>query len=109
MVLREKYQLYLVTARQHRNKTIEQIGALGLIDIFQDVLVTGRKQKKHELIYRSIKTSSADWIIGDTGEDIRAGKTLAINTAAVLSGIMTREQLAAYDPTKIIESVINFE
>ena len=107
-LLKERNELYLVTARQSEEATLRQIEDVSLGGIFNDVLVTFQKTEKQDLIRSKCELSSNDWIIGDTGKDIEAGKKLGIKTAAVLSGFLNKKRLIAYNPDIIIDSVTNF-
>ncbi|MDO4764143.1 MAG: HAD hydrolase-like protein [Flavobacteriaceae bacterium] len=106
----KKANLYVCTARQSKNGTLEQLGSFGILPFFKGVLVTEQKKTKTELIVENIKDiSSIDWIIGDTGHDIETGKKLGINTCAVLSGIMNQYNIEHYKPTKVVNKVTNFK
>ena len=91
--LKEKNELYVVTARQFEERTINQIDNLGLSNIFTDVLVTLQKNEKSNLIKKHTIVSSKDWIVGDTGKDVLTGKELGLKTAAVLSGFLSKKHL----------------
>lgn len=103
--LKEKNELYVVTARQFEDKTINQIENLGLNNIFTDVLVTLQKNEKSDLIKKHSTISSSDWIVGDTGKDVLTGKKLGINTAAVLSGFLSKKHLLTYSPDIVVDNV----
>jgi phosphoglycolate phosphatase-like HAD superfamily hydrolase len=49
--------------------------------------------------------ASSTWMIGDTEADIVAAKEHGIRMIAVLSGIRDRQQLAAYAPDHIVDSM----
>jgi len=104
----EKHQLHLVTARQSYEMAINQINALQWSRYFSSILVTKQEKEKSQLILENIKIQKEDWILGDTGKDILTGKTLQINTAAVLTGFLNEEKLKNYNPDIIIDSVANF-
>jgi phosphoglycolate phosphatase len=72
--------------------------------------VTEQKQEKDDLIRQHIvDLDGRDWILGDTGKDIRVGKSLGINTCAVLSGFQNRTILSAYAPDRILESAAHLQ
>jgi phosphoglycolate phosphatase len=104
----ENHQLHLVTARQSYEMAINQINALQWDKYFTSILVTKQEKEKSQLILENIKIQKEDWILGDTGKDILTGKTLQINTAAVLTGFLNEEKLKNYNPDIIIDSVANF-
>ncbi|WP_316838257.1 HAD family hydrolase [Pedobacter nutrimenti] len=103
--LGKHHSLYLVTARQFEQIAIEQITTFGWNKIFKMILVTGQKKEKYELINTSVFVSKEDWFIGDTGKDIQTGKRLGINTAAVLTGFLSKEKLEEYAPDIIAGGV----
>lgn len=105
----KKANLYLCTARQFKQQTLNQLRNFEILSFFKDILVTEQKKTKAELITECVKDLSAnDWIIGDTGHDIDTGKKLKINSCAVLSGIMNKHNLFRYCPDKIISKVTDF-
>jgi len=104
----ENHQLHLVTARQSHEMAVNQINALQWDKYFTSILVTKQEKEKSQLILENIKIQKEDWILGDTGKDILTGKTLEINTAAVLSGFLSEEKLKSYNPDIIIDSVADF-
>ena len=101
-------ELYLVTARQFKAKALTQLALFGWQTIFRDILVTEQKYEKEELMKPYLSSNKDNWIIGDTGMDIRTGKNLGINTVAVLSGFQKKEVLATYKPDYILKSIIDF-
>jgi phosphoglycolate phosphatase len=104
----EIHQLHLVTARQSYEMAIGQINKFQWNKYFKTILVTKQEKEKSQLILENIKIQNEDWILGDTGKDILTGKTLQINTAAVLTGFLNEEKLKSYNPDIIIDSVANF-
>ncbi len=106
--LGKKNTLYIVTARQSKEMVNKQLHNFGWDSIFESVFVTEQQKEKHTLIQENVTVSPTDWFIGDTGLDIKVGKLLGINTAAVLSGFLNEEKLTAYKPDLIIENVTSF-
>lgn len=102
-------ELYIVTHRQSEIVVIEQIEYFGLNNFFSDILVTRQNNTKQYLIKSKFTLNANDWIIGDTGNDINAGKELKIKTAAVLSGFMNKENLEKYHPDIILNNVCQFK
>ncbi|HVT62936.1 MAG TPA: HAD hydrolase-like protein [Legionellaceae bacterium] len=101
--------LYVCTARQNRLAVHAQLEDLQLKHFFTDILVTEQIKTKEFLIKNAIHTlSQKDWMIGDTGKDIQAGKMLKIRTCAVLSGFLNEKSLLPYQPDYIIPHVIEF-
>lgn len=102
--LSRKYALYLVTARQNPFMVHEQLRRFGWDDVFENILVTEQRHSKSDLIRQNVKTGEMDIIIGDTGEDIQAGKKLGIRTLAVTYGVMSKEVLMEYKPDYFVET-----
>ncbi|MBQ3311801.1 HAD family hydrolase [bacterium] len=101
--------LYLVTARQSKNKLISELERFGILKYFTEVLVTEQKYTKKELIKPYL--SGEDLMIGDTGKDINTGKELGMNTVAVTYGFLSESALQKYNPDKIISNlyeVVNY-
>lgn len=107
----QEHSLFVCTARQSISQVRKQLAQLSILNFFQDVFVTEQKYTKAELLERSnIIFSEDDWMFGDTGHDIIAGKRIGIKTCAVLSGFMSEERLKEYSPDMILYNVneINF-
>jgi phosphoglycolate phosphatase len=107
--LESECSLFVVTARQFETPAEQQIERFGWSRFFKNIFVTRQEMDKYELISSRVKTSTHDWIIGDTGKDIETGKKLGIQTAAVLSGFLNESKLKEYNPTVIIKDVTNFK
>lgn len=107
--LNKKNELYLITARQFKDKTLNQIENLGWSKLFIEILVTEQKVKKSELIKTVISNNTSGWMLGDTGIDIISGKQLGLKTVAVLTGFLSERILLTYSPDIIIKEVINFK
>lgn len=103
--LSSKAQLYIVTNRQSRDRTIIQLKKLGIIHFFSDIFVTEQKNDKSTIILNRIIVDKNDYMIGDTGHDILAGKKLGINTIAVTSGFMNKLNLEKYKPDIILQNI----
>ena len=104
--LQQQANLHVCTARQSRQPVLDQLTRFDLLRFFAQVLVTEQKCDKKSLIVSNITNLSAqDWLVGDTGKDIQAGKLLGIKTCAVLSGFLSRESLEPYEPDLIFDSV----
>jgi phosphoglycolate phosphatase len=103
--LAQEYNLYLVTARQSPEAVMKQLTDFGWKSYFTDIFVTQQKVDKTTLITNHLQTKKADWIAGDTGEDILTGKNLGIKTIAVTSGTLNAEALKPYNPDLILDSI----
>jgi phosphoglycolate phosphatase len=102
------FNLYLVTARQKKDKVVSQINSFGWTHFFKKILVTEQKYKKSDLIKPNLENSNYNWMVGDTGMDIIEGKRLNMQTVAVLTGFLSEKILNEYNPDKLVSSVLNF-
>lgn len=106
--LSKQAMLHVCTARQHRQPAVDQLDRLGLLAFFESVMVTEQNQSKEELIASVSGLGPQDWIIGDTGKDIKAGQSLGIKTCAVLSGFLSEKSLKPYAPDLILPIATDF-
>jgi phosphoglycolate phosphatase len=108
----KNHKLYLITARQSKEKTLKQLNDLGLSCFFEGVFITESKKTKFDLIKESkIQLLPNDILIGDTGIDIKTAKDLNLINIAVLSGFRNREILSEYAPDFIendIRSLVDY-
>lgn len=104
---KKKNTLYVVTSRQFKNLVNRQLRSYELDSLFADILVTEQKKEKAELI-RTLNISPQDWIVGDTGMDIKTGKSLGLKTCAVLTGFLNRKSLLEYKPDILVDKVLDF-
>lgn len=102
-----KCDLFLVTGRQHLDRLVPQMRKLGLYDYFSDILNTAQRQSKAELIRSRAAWDADDIFVGDTGEDILAGRELGMRTVAVTSGALSEETLRKYHPDMVLETVVH--
>jgi phosphoglycolate phosphatase len=102
---RQQAMLCLVTARQRQDRLVEQIHRFGWQDVFTIVLATGQRQTKADMIRAHCAYGADDTLVGDTGEDILAGKELGIHTVAVTSGVLSEAILREYAPDRIVPTV----
>ena len=107
--LKNKNTLFVCTARQFEDRANEQLVALRLSSFFQGVFVTEQSMSKEQLISDNINISNSDWIIGDTGNDIKVGHILGINSCAVLTGFLSIDVLKKYEPKLLVNSIIDFK
>lgn len=101
------HNLYIVTNRQSRQLAIKQIENLNITHFFKQIFITEQNKTKVELIKHI--AAKGDFLISDTGEDINCAKQLGINSIAVSWGILDKDILKEYEPTKIIEKVTEIE
>jgi phosphoglycolate phosphatase len=107
--LSNNYDLYLVTARQSKEIVVKQLNNLGMKEYFKNILVTHQKEEKFDLILKNVNVTSYDFIIGDTGKDIEAGKRINIRTIAVTTGFQSKDTLITYNPDYIIDNINQLE
>jgi phosphoglycolate phosphatase len=105
--LRKAAALYLLTARQRSEMVDYQLDRVGLKEFFVGVYVTGGKLRKDDAL-ASLSLTNDDWMIGDTGQDIMAGKRLGMRTASVTNGFLSKESLLPYRPDLILENFTDF-
>lgn len=107
--LKQQADLYVCTDRQFEKPVTEQLDGFGFSYVFSQILVTHQRKTKAELIKSKINNlDKNDWMIGDTGKDINAGKELVLKTCAVLSGFMRRDELTIYGPDLILDYATTF-
>jgi phosphoglycolate phosphatase len=105
--------LVLVTARACRALLLEQLERLKLTPFFDEVLSepAGRRvdEQKAALIRdylaRHDRTPAGGWMVGDTEADVGAGRLVGLRTAAVLSGIRSRELLLRAGPDCLLDDI----
>ena len=90
--------LYIVTNRQSREKTLEQIERCGWQEYFSEILVTEQKVDKISLAKQVLLNSKNALWTGDTGEDMKAAKALGIPVIAVSWGVIHPKILKGYHP-----------
>lgn len=111
---KEKNNLVLVTLRRDRQRLLEQLQELNLVDYFEIILSSGQDIKprwkiKYNLIndYLKSKIANNNFIIGDTETDIIAGNNLGFISIGVLCGIRN-SQLLDSKPDIILNQTIDF-
>ncbi len=110
-ILQKNRSLYLVTLRQNKNLLYNQLSSLGIRKYFKKILVTSPalfETSKNWKIKKKLMNNVSkknDIIVGDTGTDIRCGKSLNLITIAVTSGISNNKILKSYSPNYLIRSI----
>jgi phosphoglycolate phosphatase len=105
--IKKHHSLFVITARQSEETATNQLRTYGWATFFDDVLVTKHRQEKSEMMKNKNVEISKDWLVGDTGKDIEAGKKIGLLSAAVLTGFLNREKLLEYNPDIIVNSVVD--
>ncbi|MBI5742118.1 MAG: HAD family hydrolase [Nitrospirae bacterium] len=110
-------KIFLITLRRNEKALKAQLTRLNIGKYFDRVLsgyhegVPGWKIKTALYKQESVIdfTCASGYFIGDTEDDILAGKEIGLKTIAVSSGIRTKEILQSYDPDYIIEHLRDAE
>ncbi len=107
--LSERADLHLCTARQLPAAARAQLQRLDLNRWFKNVLVTEQHADKQNVLARQLpQLQPGDWMVGDTGRDIQAGRALGLRTCAVLSGVLDRDTLLMYRPDLVLDTAVQF-
>jgi UDP-glucose 4-epimerase len=101
--------LVLITGRQSYENLIWQLEKFEIDGYFKGVLNTANKISKEEMIKQYTNVFHPDdIIIGDTGIEVIAGRSLGIKSVAVLTGFRNREALEKYAPDFIFTDIKQF-
>ncbi|MBN1645256.1 HAD family hydrolase [Candidatus Woesearchaeota archaeon] len=103
--LKENNKVILLTKRKNKNNLFTQLRKMKILNIFDEILVSGTVSKKDLILKSSLFAKDQSVIVGDTEEEISVGKNLGIQTIAVLTGLRARKFLENYKPDLIIESI----
>jgi phosphoglycolate phosphatase-like HAD superfamily hydrolase len=105
----KKYELYLITLRNNKKNLLNQITKYKIKHLFKKIILPKKNKKigfsKYYAIKKSKVSLSKSIIIGDSEEDIIAGKLLNIPSVAVLNGIRNKKFLGSLKPTYIINDI----
>ncbi len=85
-----------------------KLGHYGLLGYFQDGAFCLGPGARTEIAQRATALApDADvrYVIGDTPQDVAAGKAIDARTIAVATGSYTEEQLGAHDPWTVLERI----
>lgn len=105
--LAEDFSLHLVTYRRSRAIVMFQLKAFKLDNYFAGLHVRGDESYPSGAHFKTaagkkIGVNGQDFIVGDTEDDVVAGKQLNIVTVAVTTGLRNRKQLQKLKPDYII-------
>lgn len=112
-VLSRKAKLALITMRNvPRSAVVEELENFGIAKYFTYILTaqdTPRPKPSPEALIKTVKALDVKIcdcvIVGDSVNDIKAGKAAGTKTIAVLSGLFTYRELAREKPDLILEDV----
>lgn len=104
-----KYRLVLATMRHDRRLMEAELARLALTAFFEQIVCrSGRSdtRAKWQLICGETEFNSGSAIIvGDSEQDILAGKKLGLGTIAVVNGIRTQMLLHTLEPDVLIQHI----
>lgn len=109
--LQQKAKLALITMRNvPRTAITKQLEHFGLANYFTHVITaldTQKPKPSPEALIKALKAIDVQicdcLIVGDSVTDIKAGKAAGARTAAVLSGLYTKKELARLNPDLILQ------
>lgn len=99
---KSKHSLYVITNRQSKKLAVDEVRDLGIIDYFENILVTEQKTSKVDLMKKAVSISSTDVLVGDAVEDISYARRLGIISCVVSWGISSLDQLTSHSPQTIV-------
>lgn len=107
-ILAENNRLILLTARQCEDKLKQELGRFDLEKYFSEILVTGGRNSKKELLKKFVLGHEIEnniVYISDMGQDVFIGNKMGIKTIAVTYGFMSEERLIEYNPDFIVRNI----
>jgi phosphoglycolate phosphatase len=107
--LKNDFELYLITARQLEEKVNEQVNNFGWKPIFKSIMVTKQVKTKSELIQLAQLDKQEGIIIGDSSDEVNAGKKFGFRTIAIEHGFKNRKYLESYHPDFIVSDLIELK
>lgn len=102
--MRKKDEVYLLTARQSKEKLFKELKRFNLEKYFDEIFVTENKKTKKNLL-DGLDLDFDDIFISDMGKDVQTAQSAGIRSAAVTYGFMCREKIKEYEPTYICDSI----
>lgn len=100
--VKSKHFLYIITNRQSKKLAVDEVRNLGIIDFFENILVTEQKMSKVELMKKAVSISTTDVLVGDAVEDISYARRLGIKSCVVSWGISSYESLVNHSPKIVV-------
>lgn len=99
-LLKNKYDLYIVTKRQNQEDTFSQIKYLGLESFFKDILVSSNSK-----VSEYGKINDLELIVGDTENDLLAAMKLNVRFIGVTTGIRSKKKLSELGADVIVDDL----
>lgn len=105
-ILKKNNRLVLIALRRSRKNLQRELKELKLSPLFDKILTSNRHEGYRSKV-RLIKEDghSDAMIIGDTEDDVLAGKNLHVKTIAVSNGMRTKKFLVSLNPDYLINSL----
>ena len=112
--LQQKAKLALITMRYipsaELTKELQQFGLARYFDCVLTARDTVKPKPSPEALIKALDAIGAQTrdciVVGDSVNDVKAGKAAGAKTIAVLSGLYTRQELALLGPDLILESAL---
>ena len=107
---RKGKNMYLLSSDSPRT-ILDEIKDFDLEGIFEDMDLEVHNKVNHiaDLLRRNSMKSTNTVIIGDTNNEIEAGKSVGIETVAVTWGLCSEENLKKYNPDYIVHNTKELE
>jgi HAD superfamily hydrolase (TIGR01509 family) len=110
--LSEKAKLALITMRNvPKQAIIKELTQFGIAQYFTHIVTamdTHKPKPSPEALIKTVQTLDINIcdciIVGDSTNDIQAGKAAGAKTVAVLTGLFTRQELAKQNPDLILKN-----
>ncbi len=111
--LSKKVKLALITMRHYPNQVVQkELDYFGITKYFSYVVTgldTAKPKPSPEALIRCVEAFNLDMadciMVGDSVNDIRAGKAADARTVAVLTGLYSRDELSAESPDLILTDI----
>ena len=104
--IKQRYDLFLLTARQSKDNLMRELKRLELFDFFNQILTTEAKSSKESLLVNSgLLGKGKDWFVSDMGKDIIVGTKCGFKTIGITHGFMCEEKLKDYNPSFLIKEL----
>lgn len=102
-LLNKKYNTILVSRRSKSENLKTEIENIGIVSLFDDIIVVPHNgMPKDEYLKQICAFTNNDIFVGDTEDDLFAGRNLGIKTYFVLTGIRERWILEKYHLNNIL-------
>lgn len=101
--------VHLLTARRSPGNLKRQLEQLGLLNCFTSIMATGAGRSKVETVRaHAIALEASDVLVGDTGEDVEAARSLGLVSVAICSGFRCEQYLRERGADRLYPSLHDF-